>query len=91
MNKGGSYSRRPLPSLSNRVPFSLPPYPLPLSTPTTQANWSEMEMHVRMHISAPVCKLMSERFLIGITMKIRSEKLTFMNSRKEPTRIVSVG
>ena len=97
MNKGGSYSRRPLPSLSNRVPFSLPPYPLPLSTPTTQANWSEkltvklLEMHVRMHISAPVCKLMSERFLIGITMKIRSEKLTFMNSRKEPTRIVSVG
>ena len=48
-------------------------------------------MHVRMHVSAPVCKLMSERFLIGITMKIRSEKLTFMNSRKEPTRIVSVG
>ena len=50
-----------------------------------------VRMHARMHISAPVCKLMSERFLIGITMKIRSEKLTFMNSRKEPTRIVSVG
>ena len=48
-------------------------------------------MHVRMHVSAPFCQLMSERFLIGITMEIPSEKLTFMNSRKESTRIVSVG
>ena len=27
----------PLPSLPNLPPFSLPPYPLPLSTPVTQA------------------------------------------------------
>ena len=34
---GGSYSRRPLPSLLNPPPFSLPPYPLPVSTPATKA------------------------------------------------------
>ena len=32
LNKKGSYSRRLL------LPFALPPYPLPLSTPATQAN-----------------------------------------------------
>ena len=37
--KGGSYSRRPLPSLPNPLPFSLPPYPIPNSTPSTQANY----------------------------------------------------
>ena len=37
--KGGSYSRRPLPSLPNPPPFSLPLYPIPSSTPSTQANY----------------------------------------------------
>jgi len=35
--KAGSYSRRPFPSLPH-PPFSLFPYPLPLSTPATQAS-----------------------------------------------------
>ena len=35
--KGGSYSRRFLPSLPNPPPFSLPLYPLFHSTPATQA------------------------------------------------------
>ena len=35
--KGGSYSRRSLPSLPNSPPFFLPLYPLPFSTPATQA------------------------------------------------------
>ena len=37
--KGGSYSRRPLPSLPIPLAFSLSPYPLPVSTPTTLATW----------------------------------------------------
>ena len=37
MNKRGSYSRRPFPSLPYTPPFFPFPYPLPLSTPATQA------------------------------------------------------
>ena len=33
----GEKGSEPLPSLPNPVPFSLPPYPVPLSTRATQA------------------------------------------------------
>ena len=36
--KAGKRKVSPFPSLPNPPPFSLPPYPLPLSTPATQAN-----------------------------------------------------
>ena len=97
---GVPYPLSPIPS-----PFPFLPIPYPSQRPLRRLTRDSffkifsllkltvklLEMHVRMHVSAPVCKLMSERFLIGIIMKILSEKLTFMNSRKEPTRIVSVG
>ena len=97
---GVPYPLSPIPS-----PFPFLPIPYPSQRPLRRLTRDSffkifsllkltvklLEMHVRMLVSAPVCKLMSERFLIGIIMKIPSEKLTFMNSRKEPTRIVSVG
>ena len=67
----------PLSLIASPFPFLLIPYPSqrPLRRLTGQRNLLKLTvkllvMHVRMHISAPVCKLMSERFLIGITMKI---------------------
>ena len=43
----GSYSRRPLLSLPNPPPFSFPPYPLPVSTPATQASLTKLNKRPR--------------------------------------------
>ena len=54
--RGGSYSRRPLPSLPNPSSFSLPPYPL--STPATQARWIRKRKAIQTFGNAVTSKLL---------------------------------
>ena len=56
LNKKGSYSRRLL------LPFALPPYPLPLSTPSTQANHPTKNKTAGSQFACPTLNLTSIQY-----------------------------